>query len=292
MGLVTLGSLASTWITSLITKKGVGSGEAVVLVAGSSLGFVRQLLAAIHGTTSVAAAIQRLAFAGILGLVMAVFSIYQVKAVRRVPVQFARIRNSPSLSYLPLLLNRGGILPVSSAVGFLAVAQFPGLSSRPVPATTCGLESRIERNHGTGQRLALGRARRPDRPVHLCLQFLDALAAAFKGGPVADRANETQRNLYPGIRPGGQTEAYLAGIMVRITLPGGLGLALLAAGLPYAILRLTQQNVLVTVLSVFVFVQTLDRLRDEIQAHGLAGKYDGLLGARKRRPRVPGSGQT
>lgn len=284
VGLVTLGSLASTWITSLITKKGVGSGEGVVLVVGSSLGFVRQLQAIVPGTPGPTVAIHRLVFAGIVGLMVVVFSIYQVKAVRRVPVQFAKIRKSPIPSYLPLLLNRGGLLPVSSAIGVLTLVQF---ARNFLLAHFGGGPAAVGR--GLSALTAPGSGWYWVTLAGLIVLFTYICNFSMLWQPPSNKdlslAEQLKRagSYIPGVRPGSQTEEYLSRIMTRITLPAGLGLALLAAGLPYAILQLTQQNVLVAVLSVIVFVQTLEGLRDEVRAYALVGEYKGFLGSRKRR---------
>lgn len=77
----------------------------------------------------------------------------------------------------------------------------------------------------------------------------------------------------PGLHPGYQTEMYLFMVMKRITLIGALGMAFLAAGLPYLILILTQQNVIVSILSLMVAVETFVRWRADLQMHMLSESF-------------------
>jgi preprotein translocase subunit SecY len=82
---------------------------------------------------------------------------------------------------------------------------------------------------------------------------------------------------FPGTRPGPPTEAWLSKIVARITCWGSLGAAFTAAGVPYLVFRITQRDVIVTVLSVMVFVQSLDGLRGEYEVHGILDSYDNFL---------------
>jgi preprotein translocase subunit SecY len=58
---------------------------------------------------------------------------------------------------------------------------------------------------------------------------------------------------------------------------GSLGLSVLAAVLPYLILRFTQGNAIVAALSLIVLVQTLDEVQNRVQAYRAMESYEGLL---------------
>lgn len=91
-----------------------------------------------------------------------------------------------------------------------------------------------------------------------------------------------QRNAFiPEVRPGGDTERYLTRVTARVTLPGALGLALPAAGLTFAILAITGQNVVVLVLSLLVTVQTLADVRSCVEAFRSLESYESLLPKRR-----------
>jgi hypothetical protein len=65
--------------------------------------------------------------------------------------------------------------------------------------------------------------------------------------------------------------------MALITLPGALGLALLAAGFPYVIMRITRQNVVVPLLALVVVVETADSLQKSVQTYRVKESYSGFL---------------
>jgi preprotein translocase subunit SecY len=85
----------------------------------------------------------------------------------------------------------------------------------------------------------------------------------------------------PSFRPGTATEGLFSRTILRISLFGGLGLALLAAGVPYLVLRLTQHNILIMVLTVIIIVKTLVPVRARFEAYGRTESYGDFL----KRPR-------
>jgi len=284
--LVTGGSLATTWITNLITKKGVGSGESIVLLCGASLVFHRQIIQIVHESPHITLMIERLGFVVVGGLAVVVLSFYLTKAVRRIPITATRqtpSRSSGSGSHIPIPLNRDGILPVSAAIGLLALMQFAQVF--------------LESNFG-GRIGAVGRGlsawTTPSNGLYwialVCLIVLFVYICNFSQiwRPFSNEdlslAESLKRHGFfiSGVRPGNATDEYLSGITARITLPGSLGLAFLAAGLPYLILRLTGQNMIVTVLSLIVVVKTINELRDRIQGYWLMESYEGFIKPSKK----------
>jgi preprotein translocase subunit SecY len=281
--LVTLGSLISTGITHLITKKGLGSGKNIVLLAGTSLGFVKQLLTIIRDSPSASIAVQKVGFAVVGGFVLIGLCVYLVRAVRLVPIQQARrphssgFRGSPPHSmHLPLLLNSGRILPVSAAMGLLTLVQFALVLFESHSAGGAGA-------HGSGA----GGWLDPDKDLYwivlawLIVVFTTICNFSLIGQPLSGDhlsiADQLMRHAtyIPGVPPGRQTQEYLSGIIARISLPAGLALAFLAAALPYAILRFTRYNCIVTVLSLMVVVIAIDGLRDQFRAYRLRESYEG-----------------
>ena len=286
--LVTLGSLISTAVVDLITRKGIGSGAEVVLVGGSGLVFVKQVSAALRDAPGKAVAVQWLGWITLGSLVVVVLSIYVMSAKRKIPVQYARNPTSSrspfsrrQQSYLPLLLNSGRVLPVSAGIGVLALLQ---------------LSQDFFQVHAHSWAGALGHSM-TDWATPASLWHWAALACLIifftyvynfsvlwqRDEPISERLKK-EGGFIPGLRPGQQTEQYLSRVVTDISLPGGVGLALLAAGLPCAVLQMTHQNLMVTILSLIVVVTTVQALRDEVCAHRYSESYEGLLHpSRKKR---------
>ena len=283
VSLVTLGSVVSAAISRLITKQNIGSGESIVLLAGSSLVFVRQVSRLVAESSPTAPGILRLAVLAFGGMTIFVLSLYLSAGVRNVPVASARLAASgrPQGSYkapLPLLVNSGGALPIGGAAGVLALLQLAGAT--------------IASHFGGGLAdvgHALAGLASPESGAYwlalatLIVIFTYACNFARLWKPFSsDRATISEylkmRGAFvPGVRPGADTEQYLARVTALITPPAAAGLVLLGAGVPYAILVLAQQNVLLLVLSLILLVQTLADMRRRIEAHRAMESYEGFL---------------
>lgn len=283
--LVTLGSLISTGVSDLITRKGIGSGAEVVLVGGSGLVFVKQVTGVIREAPNKVVAWQWLGWIILGSLIVVVLSIYVMSAMRKIPVQYAkrvvgRSLFSSNQSHLPLLLNYGRVFPVSAAIGVLALLQLSQSSFQAHAhhwIRTLGLTLTGWATPASGWYwIALA-------GLIVFFTYIYNFSVLWQRDEPISESLKKAGAFIPGLRPGQQTEEYLSRVVTDISLPGGLGLALLAAGLPYAILRLTHQNLIVTILSLIVVVTSVQGLRDQVCAYRYAGSYDGLLHPSRRK---------
>jgi preprotein translocase subunit SecY len=290
VSLVTLGSFVSTAISRLITKQNIGSGESVVLLAGSSLVFVKQVIRLVGDSPLTAPDVHRLVFLAVGGVAIFVLSVYLSAGMRQISLVTPK-RATPGRSQasyraaLPMRVNSGGVLPIAGAAGLLALLQLAGAT----------LASHFGGAWATVAHALAGWAS-PDSGTYwlalaiLIVMFTYVCNFARLWEPFSsDRATiseymKMRGDFIAGVRPGVDTEKYLARITALITLPAALGLALLGAGIPYAILVFTEQNILLVVLSLIMLVQTLDDARRRIEAHWTMESYEGLL-KRRRKPR-------
>jgi preprotein translocase subunit SecY len=287
--LVTLGSVLSTGIINWITRKGIGSGENIVLLAGASLALAKQISDIVRDAPDPADTIQRLAIVVVGAAVFAVLGFWLVKAQRTLTVFYPKRRSDSRLggeslvtAPMPLLLISGGYVPVSAAIGLLALLRF---------APTV-LEAHFEGTLGAFGKM-LGAWLTPESDwfwaALACLIVLFTYARNFaviwpglsKDDLSVAEFMKKNGTFFSGVSPGIATETYLSRIVAQNSLLGSLGMVLLAAGLPYLIFRITQKEVLVGVLSLIVLVKTVDRVWDAYKAFGIAESYDGLL--KKRR---------
>jgi preprotein translocase subunit SecY len=281
--LVTLGSLISTYISDLITKKGIDSGENVILLSGASFALLTQLLHIARGAPNTLVAAERIAAVLGTALIVVVFSIYMIKSIRRVPLEYPRLsvpkkvsaRSVPGV-HIPLPLNSGRTRPITTAIGLLFLLQL-GWNF-----THAHLSGRFANIAGLLSTWAT-----PGAGVYwlllACLIVLFTYLFNFMliTSPFGDSEESVAESLkkqgafIPGVRPGKATEKYLIHTVWFSTLPGAFGLALLAAGLPYVIFRITHLNVIVTILSLMVVVERVDRLELWVRSHTIS--YKGLL---------------
>jgi preprotein translocase subunit SecY len=288
VSLVTLGSLISTAVSDLITRKGIGQGSNVVLLGGSSLVFLKQMVHVVRDAPSRLVAAERFGSILVGAMIVLLFTIYIMSAQRRIPIVFAaqpvgpRIKRlSPSFQpHIPFLLNYGRVLPVSAATGLLALLQlsqnfFESRAHSWFGVVGLFLTGWINSNSGWYW-LALG-------TLIVALTYLYNFSALWQTEDSVADTLKKQGAYIPGVRPGQSTEEYIERVLRSISLPGGLGLALLAAGLPYAVLLLTHQNLSVTILALVVVVITVQSLLNEVTAYHAAESYQGFLSAPRKK---------
>ena len=225
---LTAGTALLMWMGELISQRGVGNGMSLLIFASvvSTIPFDGARLLAVQGTVYLAAAV-------IVATGMMVAIIFIEQGQRRIPVQFSRRQVGRRLyggqnTYIPLKVNQSGVIPVifASSILFLPV-----------------LLSNVA-NWGWLQTAVDEYLTQPDNIAYIL--FFGGLIVGFayfytaiSFDPVRQADNiRKQGGFIPGIRPGPQTERYLARVLNRITLPGALFIAMVAL-LPSVLLSLT-----------------------------------------------------
>ncbi len=225
---LTAGTALLMWMGELISQRGVGNGMSLLIFASvvSTIPFDGARLLAVQGTVYLAAAV-------IVAIGMMVAIIFIEQGQRRIPVQFSRRQVGRRLyggqnTYIPLKVNQSGVIPVifASSILFLPV-----------------LLSNVA-NWGWLQTAVDEYLTQPDNIAYIL--FFGGLIVGFayfytaiSFDPVRQADNiRKQGGFIPGIRPGPQTERYLAKVLNRITLPGATFIALVAL-LPSVLLSLT-----------------------------------------------------
>ncbi len=214
---LTAGTAFVMWLGELITQRGIGNGMSILIFANVVAGIPA-------GGGAVLAAGGRLKFGVIVGLtvVLVVAVVFMEQGQRRIPVTFAkrvvgrRVMGGSS-TYIPLKVNQSGVIPIIFASSLLYI---PVLAANIIPSTSFRsfVNSHIQ---PTSLVYVL---------VYGILIFLFTffyVYVAFDPHQQADIIRK-QGGYIPGIRPGPPTERYLSRILNRITVPGGLYLAVVA----------------------------------------------------------------
>ena len=216
----TAGTAVVMWLGELITQRGIGNGMSILIFAS----VVSRLPA--QGSAIWTEGTKAQFFTIILiGIAMIVGIVFVESGQRRIPVQFAkrvvgRRMYGGQSTYIPLKVNQSGVIPVIFASSILA---FPALIASAMGNSLIGVQQWINdnlvNNHGwwyiTFYTLL----------IIFFAYFYTAIA--FNPQQQADIIRK-QGGFIPGIRPGPQTERYLAKVLNRITLPGSLFLATIA----------------------------------------------------------------
>ncbi len=222
MALVMTGGTALTiWLADLITKKGVGNGTSMLIVAGivTSLPTMWTTLWTKYITNGGGGwdivffiLIMSLYFGILLGVV------YMQIAVRKIPVQYAN-RQGKSDSNIPMKINSAGVIPVIFAQTILSI-----------PLTVVGFAG----SSTTGISGWLNSIFNYQQPIGFILYVLLIVVFSFfysfltiNPEKIAD--NLSKSNAYvPGIRPGQETKDFVAKLLFKITVIGTVYLVILA----------------------------------------------------------------
>ena len=223
---LTAGTALLMWMGEAITQRGIGNGMSLIIFSSvvSTLPSTGSQIKASNGWLGVVLLVGMM-------IVMLILIVFIEQGQRRIPVQFAkrvvgRKQYGGQSTYIPLKVNMAGVIPIIFAS---AVLNLPVLLSQVLPASGWG---------ATASKWISDNLTKGTSPYYLLffgfLIFGFAFfytAIAFDPVQQADNLRK-QGGFIPGIRPGPQTERYLAKVLNRITVPGALfivGLALIPA---------------------------------------------------------------
>ncbi|MBI3667085.1 MAG: preprotein translocase subunit SecY, partial [Acidobacteria bacterium] len=222
---LTTGTAFIMWLGEQITERGVGNGMSLIIFAG----IVINLPNAIAGMwTNVVVTRQwsvlMLLFLLVAMVLVVAFVILVERGERRIPVQYAkrvvgrRMMGGQS-THLPLKVNAGGVIPVIFASSLLTFPQ------------TLGAVEAVSNNRYLS---GLLKSIRYGEPLYILLYVTGIVVFAFFYVSIIFNPTEVADNMrkyggfVPGIRPGKRTAEYMNEILTKITLVGGLYLALLS----------------------------------------------------------------
>ncbi len=224
---LTAGTALLMWMGELITQRGIGNGMSLIIFASVIASFPFQGVA-VYEENGVVPLI--LFIAMILGLIVAI--VYVEQGQRRIPVQFAkkvvgRRMFGGQNTYIPLKVNQSGVIPIIFASSVLYLPQLLAVTI-PWEGFRNFVNDELSQTTSPWYYLIFGL---------LIVGFAYFYTAiTFDPAKQADTIRK-QGGFIPGIRPGPQTERYLAKVLSRITLPGALFI-LAVALLPSLIVQL------------------------------------------------------
>ncbi len=222
---LTTGTAFIMWLGEQITERGIGNGMSLLIFTGIVVG----LPAAINNIyTNVFITKQwtPIHLIVILAMMIAVvaFIVLVERGERRIPVQYAkrvvgrRMMGGQS-THLPLKVNAGGVIPVIFASSLLAfpqtLTQWQYVKTSPFLS---GLLGSINNSQPLYYLLFTALI------IFFCFFYVSII---FNPNEAADNMRK-YGGFIPGIRPGKNTAEYMNKILTKITVVGGLYLAILS----------------------------------------------------------------
>ncbi len=221
---LTTGTAFIMWLGEQISERGIGNGMSLIIFAGIVVGLpsaVRDLWEKVQ--TNQWGNFTALAILVLVALMVVVvgFIVLVEGGQRRIPVQYAkrvvgRKVMGGQMTYLPLRVNSGGVIPPIFASSLLT---FPG-------TIDLFLGSKNKYMNEFSKQLAWG------EPLYTLIYVSMILLFAFFYVGIVFNPTELADNMrkyggfVPGIRPGRNTSEYISKILRRLTFVGGCYLAL------------------------------------------------------------------
>jgi preprotein translocase subunit SecY len=212
---LTAGATLLMWIGELITQRGVGNGMSLLIFASILTSAPAGISAWWNGSTFEKLSLPIVVF----GVIVAV--VYVQEGIRKIPIQYAkrmvgRRMTTGGSTYLPLRVNMAGVIPVIFAAAIMA---FPPTVGQIVPWQFAHDLARFLQPGGWP--FLIGEAL-------LIFGFTFFYVAVIFNS--IEQADNLKKNggFVPGVRPGRPTAQYLERVLVRLTVAGGIFLALVA----------------------------------------------------------------
>jgi preprotein translocase subunit SecY len=266
------GTALLMWMGELISQRGIGNGMSILIFASvvSSLPF---------SYYSILQSKKWVVFGILVAISIAILiAVVRVElGQRRIPVQFAkrvvgRRMYGGQSTYIPLKVNQAGVVPIifASSVMLLPVLVTNVIGSDSGWRRT--VTEWVDRNLVSSQGL-----------LYIVSFAILIIAFAYFYNSIAfdpiRQADQIRRQggFIPGIRPGPQTERYLAKTVNRITLPGALFVAFIAI-LPYIVLWVGDvQSFPFAGTTVLIAVGVALELMRQVDSQLMLRNYEGFL---------------
>jgi preprotein translocase subunit SecY len=264
---LTAGTILLMWMGELVTQRGIGNGISLLIFAS----IVARIPHGLQSWWNSPDQVFRVMMPFLaLGVVAAI--VFVQEGQRRIPVQYAkrvigRRMTGGGQTYLPLRVNMAGVIPVIFAASIMAI-----------PPTVGQLVGQNKNNFATsvanffnpqGWHYVVGES------IFIIVFTYFYTAVTFN--PV-DQADNLKKygGFIPGVRPGRPTAEFLDRILARLTFPGALFLAAVAA-LPTILIDQTGANFFFGGTAILIVIGVALDTMKQLEAQLMMRNYEGFL---------------
>lgn len=269
---LTAGTAMLMWIGEMITENGIGNGISLIIFCGIVARIPNQIASVGQELTGGLIGFFNLVLLIVVVLAVIVAVVAMNEGQRRLPIQYAkrlvgRKMYGGQSTFLPLKVNAAGVIPIIFA---MSLCMFPATIGAWMSSTSA-YNQFLSSYFGYGSVLY-------NVIYAAVIIFFTYFYVAIIFNPM-DVADNIKKNggFVPGIRPGRPTAEYIDKILSRLTMAGGIFLALIAV-LPNGVIAITGVTSLWfggTALLIVVGV-ALDTMK-QIESHLLLRSYEGFV---------------
>jgi len=261
---LTSGTVLLMWIGELITQRGIGNGISLLIFASIVSGLPGGVSTWWNSTDQIFKLMMPFIA---LGVIVAVVFIQEGQ--RRIPVQYAKRQIGRKMTqggstYLPLRVNMAGVIPIIFAASIMA---FPPTIATLIQTPWAQDIANFFSPNGTAYIVG--------EMFFIIMFTYFYTAVTFNPREQADNLKK-YGGFIPGVRPGLPTAEYLDRILARLTFPGALYLAAVAA-FPMVLINQTGAGFFFGGTSILITVGVALDTMKQLEAQLQMRNYEGFL---------------
>ena len=258
------------WMGELITQRGIGNGMSLIIFVSIVSRVPSAIFSSINLTSDLGMgiAVTILILVVVLACIPAI--IYVERAQRRIPVNYAkRVQGRKMMggqsTYIPLKVNAAGVIPIIFAS---CIIYFP--------AQLAALFN-VDWLTAVADACSTGWVNWILTVVLIVFFAYFYTSMVFNPQETADNIKK-QGGFIPGVRPGSATVQYIKNVINRITLPGGIFIAVIAV-VPTIIFYFTDNQLIQSfggtsiLIMIGVALDTMSKVESQLKMHNYQGFF-------------------